>query len=120
MICQKNVALHKIGCALIALYGLTACGHGSDNDPIYQQLKANPPTEIPARHVPKLKQGLKSCDVFNEGKLNQYLTCWSPNMGLVKYYATQLYYHPNPLHPPRPDMSFGGSGKPVSQKVPLR
>ena len=40
--------------------GLTACGPSPENDPIYLLLKANAPTSIPARHLPKLRQGFSS------------------------------------------------------------
>lgn len=57
---------------------LTACGPAPENDPIYQALRANPPTEIPAKHLPKLRRGGVSCDFFNEGRVDQYMTCWWP------------------------------------------
>ena len=79
---------------------LAACGPAPENDPIYQALKANPPTEIPAKHLPRLRRGAFACDVYNEGQANQYMTCWWPNgSGTVAY----LTYFRGGLNPPRPE-----------------
>lgn len=64
--------------SILAAFGLGACGTSPENDPIYLALKANPPTSIPDRHLPKLRQGIVSCDVFEEGTARQYMTCWWP------------------------------------------
>ncbi|MGJ8627619.1 MAG: hypothetical protein ACSHXB_11735 [Sulfitobacter sp.] len=62
---------------LIALTALlSGCGAHNANDPAFLALKANPPTSIPAKHLPKLRRGIVSCDLFNEGKSSQYMTCW--------------------------------------------
>ncbi len=88
-------------CALMALFGLVACGPSPENDPIYQQLKANPPTEIPARHLPKLRRGIVSCDVFEEGMPRQYMTCWwtsgwPPSGAYLTYYPPRIGRSPSP------------------------
>ena len=88
--------------AFLAALGPVACGQGLANDPIYQALLANPPTEIPAQHLPLLRQGRASCDVFEEGTALQYMTCWWPS-GIPVSSVTLTYYGPNPLNPPRPD-----------------
>ncbi len=95
---------------LVALSALTGCGPSPESDPIYQQLKANPPKEIPARHLPRLRRGIPACDVYNEGKANQYMTCWwSAGIGNPTAAAMLSYYRPNPMRPPHPGMASGMS-----------
>ena len=99
---------------------LTACGPAPENDPIYQALKANPPTEIPAKHLPKLRRGAVACDVYNEGKSNQYMTCWWP-AGIPVSGVLYTYYGPSPLRPPHPSQITvpGGTTIKTFRKNPL-
>ena len=62
--------------ALIFLTALSACGASVENDPIYKQLRANPPTEVPPEVLRQFKKTSQVCTMHNEGKLNQYMTCW--------------------------------------------
>lgn len=101
-------------CALIALLGLTACGSG-ENDPIYQALKANPPTEIPERHLPKLRRGIVSCDVFQEGTPKQYMTCWWPYSGSDPHVAYYSYYGGGLRRPHPSNLSVPG-GKSITEQ----
>ncbi len=105
--------------ALLAiLLALAACTNDRENDPVYQQLKANPPTEIPARHLPKLRTRLASCDVYNEGdRFNQYMTCWWPGGAPSGAYLT--YYGANPLYPPTPSMISVPGGRNITEYLPL-
>ena len=64
---------HAAAAALAAL-SVAGCGAPLESDPIYLSLKANPPTEIPQRHLPKLRRGIVSCDVVKEGTPRQYMT----------------------------------------------
>ncbi len=104
--------------ALLAiLLALAACTSRRENDPVYQQLKANPPTEIPARHLPKLRTGLASCDVYNEGdRARQYMTCWWPG-GLPASGAYLAYYRPNPVRPPVPSMLTTSGGWGITEYI---
>ncbi len=97
---------------------LTACGPAPENDPIYQALRANQPTEIPAKHLPKLRGGRASCDVYNEGRADQYMTCWWPG-GLPSSAAYLAYYGPNPISPPKPSQITVPGGAGVTGFLPL-
>jgi hypothetical protein len=97
---------------------LTACGTTPENDPIYQALRANQPTEIPAKHLPKLRGGRASCDVYNEGRADQYMTCWWPS-GLPVQTASLSYYGAG-LTRPRPENIIAPGGIPVSGRIPVR
>lgn len=104
---------------ITALLGaLTACGPSLSNDPIYAALKANPPTTIPAQFLPKLRQGRFACEVFNEGKGNQYMTCWWPSGKPVRS-ATLSYYGPTPISPPTPSKISVPGGAPITGFLPL-
>ncbi|WP_217996132.1 hypothetical protein, partial [Sulfitobacter donghicola] len=75
---------------------LVGCGTAPQNDLIYQQLLANPPTEIPDRHLDRLRQGRFSCDVLNEGQSDQYMLCYRPQDGLRPVQTAYLsYFQPN-------------------------
>ncbi|GGO53197.1 hypothetical protein SAMN05444398_10158 [Roseovarius pacificus] len=92
--------LRRTGVVVVVL-ALTACGPRPENDPIYQALLADPPTSIPARHMPKLRGRHVACDVYNEGRSDQYMTCWWPSGKPVSsVYLT--YYGPSLLLPPHP------------------
>jgi len=100
--------MKKIFGFCIAL-GMAACGPTLENDPVYQALKANPPTSIPAHHLKKLRGGRASCDVFEEGTARQYMTCWWPNgagtFAYLSYYGSSNFVtNPNKLIAP------GGEG----------
>ena len=103
---------------MLVSLGLVACGSSSQNDPIYLALKANPPTSIPDRHLPKLRQGRFSCDVFNEGRSDQYMTCWWPQDGLKPVQTAYMtYFRPNPINPPRPSKIISPDGALISERI---
>ena len=104
--------MRKIVYLLVAI-GVSACGASSQNDPIYLALKTNPPTSISTRHLPKLRQGIVSCDVFEEGTARQYMTCWWPAGGSVPPVAL-LTYHGGGLRRPHPDNIIAPGGDPIS------
>ena len=99
-------------------FGLTACATTPENDPIYARLKANPLTEIPPQYLPRLREGNFACDVFNEGRADQYMTCWWPS-GLPAQTANLTYYGPNGLRRPHPSNISTPGGKPISERIPL-
>ncbi len=101
----------------LANSGLTACG--PKNDPRYLALKANPPTQIPAKHLPKLRRGIVSCDVYDEGKASQYMTCWWPANGSVPPVAALTYYGGG-LRRPHPDNIIAPGGEPITDFLPLQ
>mmetsp|Transcript_23863 Transcript_23863/g.43207 ORF Transcript_23863/g.43207 Transcript_23863/m.43207 type:complete len:113 (+) Transcript_23863:229-567(+) len=106
---------------MLAALGLVACGSSSQNDPIYLALKANPPTSIPDQHLPRLRQGRFSCDVFNEGRADQYMTCWWPQDGLRPVQtAAMTYFGPNPLSPPNPSKIITARGTPIVERIPVK
>ncbi|MEP3826793.1 MAG: hypothetical protein ABJM47_01790 [Lentilitoribacter sp.] len=76
---------------LIAAISLGACSTSAGNDPVYAALKANPPTAIPAKHLPRLRRGTVSCDFFNAGQQGEYMTCWFPSGKPTK--TAQLYFY---------------------------
>lgn len=98
--------------ALLAVL-LAACSPSAENDPIYRALLENRPTEVPARHMARLRRGLASCDIFNQGKLTQYMTCWWPG-GRPVSGAGLYYYPPNPLSPPHPSKLIVPGGPKVT------
>ncbi len=104
--------------AITLALSLAACVSSRENDPVYQQLKANPPTEIPARHLADLRKGYFSCDVYNEGdRARQYMTCWWP--GGAPSAAALTYFRPNPLRPPVPSIISVPDGAPVTEFIPF-
>lgn len=104
---------------LCAALALTACGSSSDNDPIYLALKANPPTKIPAKHLPKLRRGIVSCDVYKEGTAGQYMTCWWPAGG--SNFATLTYYGAGQgLRRPHPKNIIAPGGKYITGFIPIK
>lgn len=62
--------------ALVLIAALSACGASVDTDPIYKQLRANPPTEVPPEVLSQFKKTSQVCTMHNEGQLSQYMTCW--------------------------------------------
>lgn len=70
---------------------LSACGASFQNDPAYVALKANPPTSISVKHLPRLRRGSASCDFFKEGQADEYMTCWFPSGKPTK--IAQLYFY---------------------------
>jgi len=96
------------------LAGLVACGSAPENDTVYQALRANPPTEIPERHLEKLRQGRFSCDVREEGTARQYMTCWWPGSR-----TAILTYYGGGLRRPSPDKIIAPGGKPISSRIPI-
>jgi len=116
--CNKEPhALQKIIALFALALGLAACGPATENDPIYQALKANPPTEIPARHLPNLRRGQFSCDVGNEGRHNQYMTCWWPQSFKPTKTAYFTYYGPSIPHSPKPSMITVPGGHLISENI---
>ncbi|MGH1454555.1 MAG: hypothetical protein ACRBBV_15425 [Paracoccaceae bacterium] len=105
--------MQKITALFALALGLAACGPAPENDPIYQALKANPPTEIPAKHLPKLRRGAFACDIYNEGQANQYMTCWWPADRSDPPVAVLTYYGPS-LSSPRPEQITVPGGEPVT------
>ncbi|MCX7568343.1 hypothetical protein OS189_18555 [Sulfitobacter sp. F26169L] len=95
-----------------------ACGPSPQNDPIYQALVANPPTQVPAELIPRLRSDRPACEVFNQNKLNQYMTCWWPR-GIPKSSAYLAYYRPNPVSPPHPSKLISSGGRPITEHVPF-
>ncbi len=102
---------------ITAALSLSACAQSVANDPVYLALKANPPTSIPARHLPKLRKGRFSCDVFNEGKASQYMTCWWPG-GLPSSAAYLSYYSPG-IPRPHPSKIMAPGGQPITEYMSL-
>ena len=97
---------------------LAACGTAPENDPIYQALKANPPTEIPAKHLPRLRRGAFACDVYNEGQARQYMTCWWPQDGMKPVQTAYLsYFPPSILRPPNPSQIMVPGGKILVERI---
>lgn len=94
-----------------------ACGPSTQNDPIYQQLKANPPTTIPAKFLPDLRRGQFKCEVFNEGRANQYMTCWFPRGAPSAAYLS--YFGPSPIDPPHPSKLISSGGDPITEFIPF-
>lgn len=58
---------------IVCLFGCTA----SDQHPIYQQLKANPPTSVPSEALPRLRRGLGTCLLETSSGGEEYVICWS-------------------------------------------
>ncbi|WP_299165773.1 hypothetical protein [uncultured Tateyamaria sp.] len=111
----------KISLSILTALCLAACGSSSQNDPIYLALKADPPTEIPDRHVAKLRQGRFSCDVFNEGRSDQYMTCWWPQDGLRPVQTAYMsYFGPNPISPPEPSKLVTARGTLIVERIPVK
>ena len=107
-------------CALLcAFLGLSTCTAPVANDPIYAALKASPPKAIPAKHLPKLRNGRASCDVFNEGKASQYMTCWWPIGRSVPPVAILTYYGGG-LQRPDPANIIASGGRPVTDYLKIR
>lgn len=105
--------------SLIAVISLAACGVAPENDPIYLSLKANPPKEIPERHLPKLRKHRSSCDVFNPDQPNQYMTCWTP-VGFTNPPVANLQYYGPRIINPSMDMLGMGGGINVSDFLVIR
>ncbi len=110
--------MRHLSVILIAALGLSACAQSVANDPVYLALKANPPTSIPARHLPKLRKDRFSCDVFNEGKASQYMTCWWPAGGSVPHVA-KLTYYPSGLRKPSPERIGAPGGATISKYLQI-
>jgi hypothetical protein len=103
---MKEYALFALGLLV------SGCSPSPDNDPVYAALKANPPTEIPSKYLPQLRERRSACDVFNEGKPNQqYMTCWFPSGAPSEAYLA--YFAPNPLSPPHPSKLISPGGQTV-------
>lgn len=98
------------------LLSLAACGTTVETDPIYARLKANPPTEIPARYLPRLRDGNFACEVFNEGRADQYMTCWFSG-GLPASGAYLSYFGPNGLRRPDPSNIVAPGGEPITEYI---
>jgi len=98
---------------------LAACGPAPENDPIYRALKANPPTEIPARHLAKLRRGIVSCDVYNENQASQYMTCWWTS-GLPPQGAYLTYYGPATPSPSPTRITAPGGTRVFSGYLPIK
>ena len=96
---------------------LSACGPNPQSDPIFLRLKENPPTTIPERHLVKIRQGRFSCDVHNEGRADQYMTCWWPS-GKPPSSAMLTYYGPS-ISRPSPDKIMAPGGTPLTDRIPL-
>lgn len=105
--------------AAAVLVVLAGCGLSPKNDPVYLALKANPPKEIPARHLPKLRKNIPSCDVFNEGRLSEYMTCWLPAALSVPHVASLSYYGPGTILPD-PTMLVEAGGNSITGYLPIR
>lgn len=106
--------------AALATLSVAGCGVTPlDRDPIYQELKANPPMEIPARHLPRLRRDRSSCDSFNEGRANEYMTCWLPFALSEPHVAKLKYFGPGLI---RPNMEMLGehSAPDISGLLPIR
>jgi hypothetical protein len=99
---------------------LTACGTTPENDPIYQALRANPPTSIPDQHLAKLRQGRLSCDVFHEGRSDQYMTCWWPQSFKPTRTAYLTYYGSSIVRPPTPSIISVPGGDLVTENVAVK
>ena len=104
----------------MALLGLTGCGVDPEKDPVYQRLKANPPTEIPARHLPKLRRDIVSCDVHEEGTPRQYMTCWWPQSLSVPHMAILTYYGAGNLGRPHPRGVSVPGGEPITDYLQIK
>ncbi|GGO53212.1 hypothetical protein SAMN05444398_10153 [Roseovarius pacificus] len=102
---------------LCAALALTACGPSGKNHPVYKELKANPPTSIPARHLPKLRRGVVSCDVYNEGRADQYMTCWWPSYSIPP--VAYLSFYGGGLLPAHPSHIMSRGGEPVTDYMPF-
>lgn len=114
--CTVSFISRRIGAlSAVALLVLVSCGNRFENDPVYQALKANPPTEIPARHLPRLRRGSFSCDVFEEGTARQYLTCWWSN-GLPPKSA-YLSYYGGGVKRPHPSKINAPGGQLITEKI---
>lgn len=107
--------------ALIAamVAGLGACGPRPENNPVYLALKANPPKEIPARHLPKLRKNRPSCEVFNQGQPGAYMTCWLPVALGVPPVASLSYYGPGTILLD-PTMLVEAGGNSITGDLPIR
>ena len=103
--------------AVMAL-GLSACGPPSGTDPVYLALKANPPTEIPARHLPKLRRNIPSCDKPSEGGSVGSMLCWWPSRRSDPHVAMLTYYDRSVL-PSSVRLSAPG-GEPISDYPPIK
>lgn len=105
--------------AAVMTMGLVACGPSPENDPVFLALKANPPTEIPARHLPKLRESRSSCDVFNEGQPSEYMTCWLP-VGFTEPLVARLRYFGPGLIRPNREMLGESGGALIAGPLPVR
>ncbi len=102
---------HAAAAALAAL-SLAGCGAPLESDPIYQALKANPPTSVPANKRAELRKGHSTCDLFNEGQPSkQYMLCWWPSGGPSAHLS---YYAPSPISPPHPSKLITPGGEPIT------
>lgn len=109
----------RAAAAALAALSVAGCGAPLESDPIYQALKANPPTSVPASKRAELRKGHSNCDVFNEGQPSkQYMLCWWPS-GLPAVDAYLGYYSPNPMRPPHPSRLVAPGGEPVTPPIPL-
>ena len=77
--------------SLLFVFGLIACSTGSQNDPIFLALKANPPTKVSEKDLKKLRAQRVACNLFNEGTVNEYQTCWFPSGRPTR--TIQLFYY---------------------------
>ena len=102
---------------LLAALALVACGSSPENDPVLLALKGNPPNSIPARHLPKLRRGAVSCDIHNEGLMDQYMTCWWPSGKPTS--SAILTYYGGGLWRPHPENIIAPGGKPISKRLPI-
>lgn len=108
----------RFSASLLAALALTGCGAAPEKDVIYQALRSSPPTEIPPTHLAKLRRGAVACDVYNQGRVDQYMTCWWPS-GLPSSKAYLSYYRPNPVAPPNPAQISVPGGDAVTTYIPI-
>ena len=67
----------RAAAAALAVLSVAGCGMPLESDPIYQALKANPPTSVLASKRAELRKGHSTCDVFDEGQPSkQYMLRW--------------------------------------------
>ncbi len=111
--------MQKITALFALALGLAACGPATENDLIFHALKANPPTRIPAKHLPRLRRGAVACDVYNEGQASQYMTCWWPASRSTPPVA-YLSYYGGGFRRPHPDNIIAPGGKPISDYLEIK
>lgn len=93
-----------------------ACGPSPQNDPIYQALLANPPTEVPDEFLVDLRNGRSQCKTFNIKRADQYMICWFAT-GVTRSgrpAMTISYYGPSPINPPSPNQIISQGGLPLT------